>query len=81
VGNNTTLGDDDVAEELLEPGKNDKSDGARWHQVKWHVLLIVADGELQVTGNNTLLLVVAGGVASKLEDLGSEVLEDCSKVD
>ena len=47
----------------------------------WHVLLIVADGELQVTGDNTLLLVVAGGVASKLEDLGSEVLEDCSKVD
>lgn len=44
-------------------------------------LLIVADGELQVAGDDTGLLVVAGGVASQLENLGSEVLEDGSQVD
>lgn len=44
-------------------------------------LLIVADGELQVAGDDTGLLVVAGGVASQLENLGSEILEDGSQVD
>ena len=52
VGEDTTLGDGDVAEKLVQ-------------------LLIVADGELKVTGNDTGLLVVASGVASKLEDFGS----------
>lgn len=44
-------------------------------------LLIVTDGELKVTGNDTALLVVTGGVTGQLEDLGSEVLEDGSEVD
>jgi hypothetical protein len=44
-------------------------------------LLIVTDGELQVTGDNTLLLVITGGVASEFENLGSEVLEDGGEVD
>ena len=39
-------------------------------------LLVVADGKLDVTGDNALLLVVAGGVASELEDLSGEVFED-----
>ena len=43
-------------------------------------LLVVADGELEVTGVDARLLVVAGSVASELEDLGSEVLEDGSEV-
>ena len=34
-----------------------------------------------MTGDDTLLLVVAGGVASELEDLGSEVLKDRREVD
>jgi hypothetical protein len=62
VGQNTTLGDGDVAQELVQ-------------------LLIVADGELEMTGDDTGLLVVAGSVASKLEDLGSQVLENGSQVD
>ena len=62
VGEDTTLGDGDVAEKLVQ-------------------LLIVADGELEVTGNDTGLLVVASGVASKLEDFGSQVLKDGSEVD
>jgi hypothetical protein len=62
VGQNTTLGDGDVAEKLVQ-------------------LLIVADGELEVTRDDTGLLVVASGVASKLEDLSCQVLENSGEVD
>lgn len=62
VGQNTTLGDGDVAEQLVQ-------------------LLIVADGELQVTRNDTGLLVVACGVASQLKNLSCEVLKDGSEID
>ena len=61
VGEDTTGGDGDAAEQLVE-------------------LLIVADGELDVTRDDALLLVVAGGVASELEDLSGEVLEDGGEV-
>jgi len=43
--------------------------------------LIVADGELEMTGDDTGLLVIAGGVTSQLEDFGREVLKDGSEVD
>lgn len=62
VGEDTTLGDGDVTQELVQ-------------------LLIVADGELEVTGNDTGLLVVTGGVTGQLENFGSQVLEDSSEVD
>lgn len=44
-------------------------------------LLIVSDGELEMTGNDTGLLVVTSGIASQFEDFGSEVLQDGGKVD
>ena len=44
-------------------------------------LLVVLDGKSQMTGHDTALLVIAGGVTGKLEDLGTEVLEDGSEVD
>jgi len=44
-------------------------------------LLVVADGELQVPGDDPPLLVVSGSVPSQLEDLRSEVLEDGCQVD
>lgn len=44
-------------------------------------LLIVADGELQMTGNDTGLLVVTSGVTGQLKNLSSEVLQDSSEVD
>jgi hypothetical protein len=62
VGENTTLGDGDVSEQLVQ-------------------LLVVADGELKVTGDDTGLLVVTSGVASQLEDFGSQVLKNGSEVD
>ena len=39
------------------------------------------DGELKVPGDDPSLLVVPGGVAGQLEDLGGEVLHDGSHVD
>ena len=41
-------------------------------------LLVVADGELDVARDDAGLLVVAGSVAGKLEDLSGEVLKDGS---
>jgi hypothetical protein len=46
-----------------------------------HSLLVVADGELEVTRHDTLLLVVTSSVTSKLEDLSSEVLKNGGEVD
>lgn len=43
-------------------------------------LLIVADSELEVTWDDTGLLVVASGVSGQLEDLSGEVLKDGSEV-
>lgn len=43
-------------------------------------LLVVADGELKVTWDDTGLLVVAGSVSGQLENLSGEVLEDGSEV-
>jgi len=43
--------------------------------------LVVADGKLKMTGNDTSLLVVTGGVTSQLENFSSEVLENGSQVD
>ncbi len=44
-------------------------------------LFIIPDGQLQMTGDDPGLLVVAGSVASQLENLSSEVLHDGSQVD
>ena len=52
VGEDTTLGDGDTGEELVQ-------------------LFVIADGELEVTGDDPGLLVVTGGIAGKLEDLSS----------
>jgi len=43
-------------------------------------LLVVADGELEMAGDDSGLLVVASGVASQLKNFGREVLEDGSEV-
>jgi hypothetical protein len=43
--------------------------------------LIIADGELEMTRDDTGLLVVTSGVSSQLENLSSQVLEDGCEVD
>jgi len=44
-------------------------------------LLVVTDGQLQMAGVDSGLLVVTGGVTSQLENLSSEVLKHGGKVD
>ncbi|MGH0159262.1 UNVERIFIED_CONTAM: hypothetical protein FKN15_006248 [Acipenser sinensis] len=44
-------------------------------------LLVVADGELQVTGDDSGFLVVSGGVASQFQDFGGQVLEYRGQID
>ena len=44
-------------------------------------LLVVADGKLKVTGDDSGLLVVTGSVSCQLENFGGEVLENGSQVD
>ena len=62
VGEDTALGDCDVAEQLVQ-------------------LLIIADGELEMTWDDTGLLVVTGCVSSQFEDLSGQVLKDGCEVD
>ena len=75
VGQDTALRDDDAAEQTVEllVLKSQRERGAATTHV--------ADGELEVTRDDARLLVVAGGVAGELEDLGREVLEDGGEVD
>jgi len=44
-------------------------------------LLVVADSELDVTGDDTLTVVLTGGISGKLDDLSSQVLEDSTQED
>ena len=48
---------------------------------EFHELFVVLDGELKMSGVDSTLLVFLGGVASELDDLGGEVLEDSGQVD
>lgn len=43
--------------------------------------LVVADGQLKMTGDDPRLLVVTSGISCQLEDLSGEVLHDGSQVD
>ena len=45
---------------------------------KFIQFLVVSDGKLNMTGNDSLLFVVTGSVPSQLKDLSSEVLQDSS---
>jgi len=45
-----------------------------------NLLLVVPNGQLQVSRYNTLLLVVACSIASQLKDLSRKVFEDGSEV-
>lgn len=57
LGQDTTLGDGDTTEKLVE-------------------FLVVSDGELQVSGDDSGLLVVSGGVTGQFEDFSRQVFED-----
>lgn len=44
-------------------------------------LLVITDGQLQMSGDDPGLLVVSGSVSSQLQNLSSQIFHDCSKVD
>ena len=44
-------------------------------------LLVVPDGQLEMSGDDSGLLVVSGGVTCQFKNLSGEVLEDGSQVD
>jgi len=44
-------------------------------------LLVSSDGQLQVTGGDTLHLQILGGVTCQLQNLSGQVLQDGSRVD
>lgn len=43
--------------------------------------LVISDGKLQMSGDDTCLLVVSCSVASQFEDFGGKVLKHSSEVD
>lgn len=43
-------------------------------------LLVISDGQLQVTRDDSSLLVVAGSVTGQFQDLGSQVFKDGGQV-
>ena len=66
-------------EESVDVGEDTAAgNGGVGHQLV--ELLIVSDGELNVAGHDSGLLVVLGGVSGELEDLSGEVLKDGSEV-
>lgn len=75
----TTLADNNIAEKLVQPiiVINKTVFAHRYTDL----LLIVTDGELQVTGHDTLFLVIASCISCKLKNLGCQVLENGRKVD
>jgi hypothetical protein len=64
----------------LDVGKNSTLGNGDSSQ-KFVQLLVIADGQLQVTGDDASLLVVTSGIAGQLEDLSCQVFHDCSQVD
>jgi hypothetical protein len=44
-------------------------------------LLVISDGKLEMTWDDTGLLVVTGSIASQLEDFSRKILEDSCEVD
>lgn len=48
---------------------------------KFVQLLVVPDGQLQMSGDDSGLLVVSGGVTCQLKNLSGEVLQNGSQVD
>jgi hypothetical protein len=48
---------------------------------KFVQLLVVTDGQLQVTWDDSGLLVVTGGVTSQLENFSSQVFHDGGQID
>jgi hypothetical protein len=45
-----------------------------------NVLFIISDSQLQMTWDNTMLLVITGSIPGQFKDLGSEIFEHGSEI-
>jgi hypothetical protein len=70
------LGEEDSLDVRQDTSLGDGDTGEQFVQ-----LLVVPDGQLEVTGDDPGLLVVPGGVTGQLEDLSREVLHNGGHVD
>jgi hypothetical protein len=70
------LGEEDSLDVRQDTSLGDGDTGEQFVQ-----LLVVPDGQLEVTGDDPGLLVVPGSVTGQLEDLSREVLHDGGHVD
>ena len=68
-------------EEVADVARSDTTvgDHGRAHQLV--ELLVIADGELQVSGRDGLLLVLIGALSRQIKDLHREVLQGCGHED
>ena len=68
-------------EEVADVAGSDATVGnhGRAHQLV--ELLVIADGELQVSGRDGLLLVLIGALSRQIKDLHREVLQGCGHED
>ena len=69
------LGQEDSLDVGQDTSLGDGDSGEQFVQ-----LLVITDGQLEVTGDDPGLLVVTGSIASQLENLSSEVLHDGGQV-
>lgn len=64
---------------LVNVGKNTALSNSDMAQ-QFVQLFVIADGELQMAGDDTGLLVVTCGIASQLENFRSQIFEDSGQV-
>jgi hypothetical protein len=67
-------------EDLVNVGENTTAGNGNVTE-KLVQLFIVANGQLEMTGRNGLLLVVSSSISGQLKDFSSQVLQDGSEVD
>ena len=70
------LGEEDGLDVRQDTSLGDGDTGQKFVQ-----LLVVSDGELKVTGDDSGLLVVTSSISSQLENLSCEILHDGGHVD
>lgn len=70
-----------LGQEILVNVGEDTTLGDGYMSEKLVQLLVVADGQLEMTGNDTRLLVVASSVAGQFKNFSSEVFQYGGEID
>ena len=70
-----------LGQEILVDVGEDTTLGDGYMSEKLVQLLVVADGQLEMTGNDTRLLIIASSVTGQFEDFSSEVFQYGGEID